>query len=219
MSHYETLGVPPTATAEEITRAFRKQSKLHHPDRHHQADEETRHFHESKFKEIAAAFEVLSDPAKREYYDKHGTDSENMQLNPVESKAISIWRNFLIQVDNFTAQKTDILDAVRKDILGKIEDQREEQRVNAQKIEDFKRLLPRYVNKTGGRNPFAQVITESIKNFEKQIATSKAEENLLKETYHYLQDFDYKYDKPYSSFTTGGFLGEGHRPPSLFIER
>ncbi len=58
---YEVLGVPATATDQEITRAFRKLAKQYHPDANPGSEE--------KFKEISAAHEVLGDPAKRKEYD------------------------------------------------------------------------------------------------------------------------------------------------------
>ncbi len=62
---YEVLGVELTATQSEIKKAFRKLAIKHHPDRG--GDQE-------KFKEINAAYEVLSDENKRETYDKYGLE-------------------------------------------------------------------------------------------------------------------------------------------------
>jgi curved DNA-binding protein len=65
--YYETLGVPRSATAEDIKSAFRKLARKHHPDlaKDKKAAEE-------KFKEINEAYEVLSDPEKRKKYDEYG---------------------------------------------------------------------------------------------------------------------------------------------------
>lgn len=64
---YETLGVGRTATADEIKKAYRKLAAKHHPDRN-PGDKEA----EGRFKEVSAAYEVLSDAAKRERYDQYG---------------------------------------------------------------------------------------------------------------------------------------------------
>jgi molecular chaperone DnaJ len=61
------LGVSKTATAEEIKRAFRHRARELHPDVNKASDAEER------FKEVNAAYDVLSDPAKREQYDRFGT--------------------------------------------------------------------------------------------------------------------------------------------------
>lgn len=62
---YDLIGVPKTATTDEIKKAFRKLALKAHPDKG--GDPE-------KFKEISVAYEVLSDPEKRKIYDKYGEE-------------------------------------------------------------------------------------------------------------------------------------------------
>ena len=60
--YYKTLGVSSTATAKEITSAYRKLAKKHHPD--------TNPGQEETFKEISAAYDVLGDADRRKEYDE-----------------------------------------------------------------------------------------------------------------------------------------------------
>jgi len=65
-SLYETLGVDKSASAEEIKKAYRRLARKYHPDINKEAGAE------DKFKEINAAYEILSDEKKRAQYDRHG---------------------------------------------------------------------------------------------------------------------------------------------------
>ena len=67
--YYQTLGVSRSADADEIKRAYRKLAKEWHPDRHPESERDEV---ETKFKAIAEAHEVLSDPEKRKRYDALG---------------------------------------------------------------------------------------------------------------------------------------------------
>jgi len=65
-SLYETLEVASSATDAEIKKAYRKLARQYHPDVNKESDAE------EKFKEINAAYEILSDKSKRSQYDMHG---------------------------------------------------------------------------------------------------------------------------------------------------
>ena len=65
--HYEALGVSRDASAEEIKKAYRQLALKWHPDKN-PGDASA----EQKFKEIAEAYEVLSDPERRQLYDRYG---------------------------------------------------------------------------------------------------------------------------------------------------
>ncbi|MET8287114.1 DnaJ C-terminal domain-containing protein [Streptomyces sp. NPDC048448] len=66
--YYEVLGVPRTASAEEIQQAFRTLARKHHPDVNKDPGAEER------FKELNDAYSVLSDPKTRQRYDRFGDD-------------------------------------------------------------------------------------------------------------------------------------------------
>jgi curved DNA-binding protein len=65
---YDALGVPRTASTDEIQRAYRKLARQYHPDVNSDPGAEER------FKEVGEAYQVLSDPDQRRRYDRFGAD-------------------------------------------------------------------------------------------------------------------------------------------------
>ncbi len=68
-THYEVLGVSPTATPEEIKKAYRAMAKKKHPDKGGDVKE---------FQQLSKSYMILSDPEKRERYDRTGSDAPDM---------------------------------------------------------------------------------------------------------------------------------------------
>jgi molecular chaperone DnaJ len=87
---YEVLGVAKNASADEIKRAYRKLAAKYHPDRN-PGDAAA----EEKFKEVQAAYDVLSEPEKRKQYDTFGSPDGRAGFDP---------RNFNFRGGNFRVE-------------------------------------------------------------------------------------------------------------------
>lgn len=74
--YYEILGVSRSASDEDIKRAFRRLAKQYHPDANSGDDGVA-----EKFKEIGEAYQVLSDPEKRQMYDRYGHSAPFTGMN------------------------------------------------------------------------------------------------------------------------------------------
>jgi len=87
--YYEILGVSREADTGEIKKSYRKLALECHPDRNPGNKEA-----EEKFKELANAYEVLSNPDKRSAYDAGGEQALriNFHLNPVKETPIKIFQ-------------------------------------------------------------------------------------------------------------------------------
>jgi DnaJ-class molecular chaperone len=72
--YYQVLGVPRTASDKEVRSAYRRLARKYHPDLN-PGDKSA----ESRFKELQTAYDVLSDPAKRQKYDRFGPNWENIE--------------------------------------------------------------------------------------------------------------------------------------------
>ncbi|WP_394756398.1 DnaJ domain-containing protein [Rhodoferax sp.] len=83
--HYATLGLSSDATLAAIKKAFRQQASLHHPDRNAATAAPAR------FRAVQEAYELLSDPARRQTYD------DNRRRNLLDSPlatAREIWQHY-----------------------------------------------------------------------------------------------------------------------------
>ena len=86
-SLYETLGVAKTASVDEIRKAYRKLARKYHPDVN-PGDTSA----EAAFKKIAAAYDVLSDEAKRKAYDEFGAASLQSGFDPDKAREYASWQ-------------------------------------------------------------------------------------------------------------------------------
>jgi curved DNA-binding protein len=79
---YSILGVPRSATADEVRKAYRALAAKLHPDRHPNSPQA-----EEKFKSLNQAYHVLSDPKKRQLYDEFGEAGLREGFNPNAARA------------------------------------------------------------------------------------------------------------------------------------
>lgn len=95
--YYKILGIPKTSKDDEIKKAYRKMALRYHPDKNKTIGAE------EKFKEVAEAYEVLSDKKKRDIYDKYGEEGlkgnhgkEKFSDEHIEQISDFIWFTFFL---------------------------------------------------------------------------------------------------------------------------
>jgi DnaJ family protein A protein 5 len=69
--HYDVLGLPLTASSEEIKKSYRKCALQWHPDKHSEASAEKKEEANRRFLEVQDAYETLMEPNDRAWYDSH----------------------------------------------------------------------------------------------------------------------------------------------------
>lgn len=98
-NHYENLGVSKDATANDIKRAYRAKARKTHPDKGGNAEE---------FAEVSNAYEVLSDPARKQLYDATGMDDRPPIDEEVHGVLLQLFSQYVLD------DTPDILAAIRE---------------------------------------------------------------------------------------------------------
>lgn len=98
-NHYETLQVSPQATQTDIKRSYRRLAKIYHPDK--QQDRTDR----EQIVQLNAAYEVLSDPQRRESYDRKLQNPASIQSGNWEQRAKAAEKQY--QKRRYTTKDTD----------------------------------------------------------------------------------------------------------------
>ena len=93
-NHYDTIGVSPNADRDKVRRAYLKKARLLHPDRFASRPDDERQKAERKMQSLNAAWSVLSDPAKREAYDRELAGPVPRATGPVRGGADPNFRPF-----------------------------------------------------------------------------------------------------------------------------
>ncbi|AVO42480.1 DnaJ domain-containing protein [Simplicispira suum] len=88
--HYSALGLPATATLADIKKAFRQKASFYHPDRNAASDAAAR------FGAVQQAYDVLSDPERRQQYDDNRR--RNLLDDPLET-ASEIWQAYVKRME------------------------------------------------------------------------------------------------------------------------
>ncbi|WP_019865197.1 DnaJ domain-containing protein [Methylovulum miyakonense] len=131
---YETLGVNKDATPVQIKAAYRSKAKQHHPDKGGD---------EALFKQVKAAYEVLSNQARRKQYDETGQvdDTELQDEARLRQELIQLILGILDQV--LDVDGTDVVKMARRDLNTVIRRNREAIRTANNKVSKYQRALCR----------------------------------------------------------------------------
>jgi len=189
---YEILKVMSDATAEQIKKAYRREAQKAHPDREGG--------NQDKFHSIAVAYEVLSDPGRREKYDATGDIDE--QPNAVEGKLAELF-SALIDAGKFEG---DIVLTCRDHIKAAISQLNDQ--INKITLENEKLIKQLGRIASDDFNLYEQILQSKIDNFEKVIAQAIAERELLGDVIEALSHYN---DESPQIVTCAQFTGLGQQ--------
>lgn len=192
MNPYEVLGIPPNATPQQVKAAYRKLSRRWHPDQNPGKDTS------AKFNEVNAAYRLLSDPERRERFDRTGVADEDAPDNSLSEAlavlSVAYTETILEGVSTGkNLRRVNLIAVMKAKIVEKLKPVRKELS-DMDKIEAaFKESSGRFET-ADHDNPLLAIIHNHLNNVRQQreirlrvIATHEAAEKILS-TYSYWTD-------------------------------
>ena len=184
MSLYDTLGVPPDASAAEIKKAFRKKAAQNHPDRGGDTE---------KMAEINRALDILSDPTRREHYDQTGEDGS--RIPTLDEFA----QNLIIQLFSQAVEKIPDTQNIFVHITGhvvKVQNSEQQRKAAVQRsITKLERKLKRIKFKGKGKNFIEALMQHQISVLRQECAQIDERHKAADRALEMLKEFDFEVEK------------------------
>ena len=198
---YKVLGIEETATQADIKSAFRFHAMRYHPDRIlPNASEEEREEASTKFKELAKAYEILSNEAMRAQYNAVGDVVEEVDPGVasrmfIENSAMQLVSQFIsnyVKIEEAGSINIDYVAGTIDMVQYKIDNiYRELKRANTRLTHMEKNLVGRVVHREGHedkKNIFEELIKNSINSLKHSIENWENEVRLLIEIRKFIKD-------------------------------
>jgi len=154
MDPYETLGVKPDATKDEIKAAYRRKARDTHPDAGGSAD---------LFAMVASAYGLLADDAARAHYDRTG---QARRTGDAEREAFQVLARLLTEtigeLDSDRIFTVDLVGVLRKDVEKGLSTHRKERKKAVGRVKRLKRIQAKWRSKHTAAPSFAQVALEKM---------------------------------------------------------
>jgi DnaJ-class molecular chaperone len=186
-NHYQTLGVDKGADPATIKKAFRRKAREHHPDKHG-GDPAA----EEKFKEVAQAYRILSNPLLKDHYDEFG---EAGAERSAEGEAVKALVLLLMQaVDNCDVKHTDICSETRRVIEFKQGEMRSAIKRVKQQIKRWQEAQSRLRSKSPD-DFMAAAFSTQLNNLDGAVKTQEFQLEVSKAMLKLLDGYEYRTDK------------------------
>ena len=195
---YNHLGVRSDASMDEIKAAYRTKTKQHHPDKGGDS---------VKFRAIAEAYKILSNPQTRARYDQTG---QTTTVPDLLSTSLSLLANWIKQiVDSPTdLEKTDLIDIMKEQVkkeLSAIDDHHRKAKKALHRINHVKKHLS--INGSGAPPILFTTMDERRNEVVAHLRQLEHGKKVMAKISELLDDYTYQYevqDAPFISFSWGG---------------
>jgi DnaJ-class molecular chaperone len=190
-SLYEVLGVSKTATAKEIRRAYRKAAMKWHPDRHGGSDEV-----KEIFQCIQKAYDTLSNPLSREFYDNTGM--RKPEADQVTHNAHEMVHQIFLQIiDQVTMPQVnieidyfDVVKEARKaitDSLANIHNERSKMQGQISKLQALQRRMKKKENHE--QSPLKIIFDEKLQKLKARYSMGEVDIEIHKQALEYANEY------------------------------
>ena len=184
MDPYEELGVPRDADAATVKKAYRKRVQKAHPDKGGS---------EEGFKRLQLSYDTLSDPAKRERYDRFGETGNGP--DPHAQAIAEIAAMFLQILDNVDPDTTDLHGLVVQNIEQGIAQRRNAIAQHKERIKKRERAMKRIKRKGAGENMVLRMFEADVLAQKNAIARIEADMERANIMLKVLSDYSYSVDR------------------------
>lgn len=182
---YKILGVSKFASKEEIKKRYYQLAKKMHPDSGESKDD-------TEFKQIALAYSILSDDAKRERYDK-GESVDDIGADNRQAKLVTVLAEIVVKViKGHDAKYTDLVAVMRHEVkaaLTEVEALLEQAKDAVQKCEEAMSRLE------GETELVHMVLANTLNGIRRQQEKVEDDLSVFKEVYDKLNKLKYKFDE------------------------
>lgn len=186
---YAVLGVKRTANDAQILAAYRKQAKAHHPDKHAAKGDVERNAHEAQFRRAKWAYDILSAPQERAYYDTYGRTREAVRNTPPTPVELTL-RGVLKEVASRQLRHdTDFIYQMRLLITDERIAARERIRTTENTVALLRKMSRRFLRDGDPENTLSRLLAEDVQKGEAEIATLTAHADHLHLCLDELQHF------------------------------
>ena len=188
---YDELGVGREATPEEIRAAYRRKAHVLHPDKGGGVD---------RFQELQRAYDLLSDPERRQQYDRTGfTGRQNPRHIQLVTQLVGLMEQIIDQVPDPTS--VDLRHIAEQSIRNSQNAVREKLRQLQTQLRKSQRMLGRFQHKHNGENLFENMLRSKVRNLEQRIAAMQQEVSDGDTLIQLVADYDYRWDNPQPPIT------------------
>lgn len=197
MSHYEELGIEQSATAAQVKAAYRRLAHRYHPDKP-SGDRE-------RFVRIQRAYDTLSDPDKRAFYDQNGADREGPTMRERAMQTLAMMFGQVVGAEQNDIEHHDLIDYMRTSIIRAREEIPEKRRGIERQIQRFKTARARLRQKSAGPNPLGEILDARVMQLKQAIVALESEVELGTVMLELLEDYHYEVATRASMFVSAAF--------------